>query len=404
MRFNMKCLLGVFVLVFLTSFFIRDGYSGEIRGVTKDTIKIGIVSPQTGPAADSGIPYGTGAKNYLRYISDAGGIHGKKIKTIVEDDRASIPLAITAFKKLVYKDEVMAIIGAGTTMGVTALFRSIEKEKMPVMAFSLATNVVKPQKRYVFIPGSTYNCMMRVLCDYIMNDLPIKKPRIAMVIADHEAGHQDFNSFVERVEQYGIKIADKEILNFGAVEATTQILNIKRAKVDYIVMGGSIVQNCNVLLRGLKKYRLSLPVFGSYATCTENLVEVAGKAAKNYSGVNVFASWYENTPGVKLMREITEKHKTGEEKLFRSRLYTMGWVCAVIFAEGMKRAGRNLDGEALVCAIESFRDFDSGELTAPLTYGKNKRYGSDYCKLYKANVEKKILEPITGWRKPVELK
>ncbi|MEW6614306.1 MAG: ABC transporter substrate-binding protein [Thermodesulfobacteriota bacterium] len=399
-----ECVLSVFVLIFFTFLFVSDGYSAETRGVTKDTIKIGIMMSQTGSLADTGIPYTTGAKNYFRYLNDSGGINGRKVNVLVEDDRYAIPAAIAAFKKFVYKDEIMAMMGAGGTAPVTALFKSIEKEKMPTIAISLAESIVNPHKRYMFIAGSTYREQMGIILDYLMNDLPIKKPRIAFVYPDHQAGYQDLKPFEERTEKYGIKLADKEVLNFGAMEATAQVLNIKKAKVDYIVIGGSIVQNANVLLRELRKFGISTPVYGSFGTCTENLVEVAGEAAKNFYGVNTFSSWYEDAPGVKFMRKITEKYKTGEDRLFRSRFNTQGWLCAIIFAEGMKRAGKNLDGEALIDNIETLKDFDSGGLTGLLTYGKNKHYGSEYWKLYKANVEKKIMEPLTDWRKPLELK
>jgi branched-chain amino acid transport system substrate-binding protein len=380
------------------------GYSKEVRGVTDDTIKIGVMMGQTGPTADSGIPYAAAAQNYFRYINEAGGVHGRKVKVLVEDERYSIPIAIAAFKKLVYKDEILALLGAGGTTPVVALYRSIEKEKVPTLPVSLAESNIKPQKRYIFIPGGTYNEMMYVLCDYIMNDLPFKKPRIAVVVPDHEAGRQDFNSFVERLEQYGIKLADKEIVNFGAIEATTQVLAIKKANVDCIVIGGSVVQNCNVLLRELKKYSLAMPVLGSWATCTEYLVEVARDAAKNYYGTTKFASWYDEGTGVKLMREITKKYKTSEQKLFTGRLYTAGWFTSMVAAEGMKRAGRDLGVETYVGGIESMRNFDSGGISAPITYGENNHYGNKSWKVYKANVEKKILEPVTDWRDPKQLK
>jgi len=380
MKFNMKCLLTVFVLVFLISFFIRDGYSGEPRGVTKDTIKIGLMFSQTGPAAESGIPYAAAAKNYFRYINDAGGIHGRKVNLLIEDDRYSIPIAIAAFKKFVFKDKIMALLAVGGSAPATALFKSIQKEKMPSLPISNAESMIKPHKSYMFITGPTYSVDMEVILDYLMNDLPIKKPRIAYVYPDNQLGHQCLKPLEARAKKYGIELADKEVVNFGAMEATTQVLHIKRAKIDYIVMSG-IGQTGNVFLRELRKFRLSIPVYGYYGMTTEQLVEVAGEAARNYNGVNAFCSWYEDTPGIKIMRKITKKYKTSEDRLFRSRLYTIGWVGAMIFAEGMKRAGRNLDGEALINAIESFRDFDSGGITGPITYGKNKHYGNEHTKV-----------------------
>jgi ABC-type branched-subunit amino acid transport system substrate-binding protein len=171
-------------LIFFTFLFVSDGYSAEARGVTRDTIKIGIMMSQTGSLADTGIPYTTGAKNYFRHLNDSGGINGRKINVLVEDDRYAIPAAIAAFKKLVYKDEIMAMMGAGGTAPITALFRSIEKEKMPTIAISLAESMVNPHKRYIFVAGATYREQMEVILDYLMNDLPIKKPRIAFVYPD----------------------------------------------------------------------------------------------------------------------------------------------------------------------------------------------------------------------------
>ncbi|MFH1626014.1 MAG: ABC transporter substrate-binding protein, partial [Pseudomonadota bacterium] len=132
------------IMVFLFCFLVQQGHSGEIRGVTKDTIKIGIMFSQTGVAADAGIPYTAAARNYFRYINEMGGIRGRKIKSIVEDDRYSIPIALAAFKKLVYKDEVLALMAVGGTVPITALYRSIEKEKMPSFGVSMVETSVKP--------------------------------------------------------------------------------------------------------------------------------------------------------------------------------------------------------------------------------------------------------------------
>ena len=66
----------------------------------------------TGPIADVWIPISLGAKAFLNKLNDEGGVHGRKIKYIIEDDRYSIPLALSGFKNLVHRDEIFAIQGA----------------------------------------------------------------------------------------------------------------------------------------------------------------------------------------------------------------------------------------------------------------------------------------------------
>ncbi|MDY7030985.1 MAG: ABC transporter substrate-binding protein, partial [Thermodesulfobacteriota bacterium] len=93
-------------MVFLWS---ADGHCESARGVTDDTIKVGAVIAMTGPGAGTLFPYQEAFKNYFRYVNEQGGIHGRKVKLIVEDDRFTIPASIAAYKKLLYKDSVLAI-------------------------------------------------------------------------------------------------------------------------------------------------------------------------------------------------------------------------------------------------------------------------------------------------------
>lgn len=81
----------------------------------------------------------------------------------------------------------------------------------------------------------------------------------------------------------------------------------------------------------------------------------------------------------------------------------MGWMSTMIMAEAMKRAGRELDGESFINAMETIKDFGGDGIGSPITYTPTSHKGSDYCRLYKADVEKGLLISVTGWRKPLPL-
>ena len=115
-------LLKVIFLVSIVTLIAGEQVHGkETIGVTGDTIKLGAIYDLTGPGATDWIHLGGGFKLFFEYINDQGGINGRKVKLIIEDDHFNIPAALAGFKKLVYKDKVLAFWGAGTTGATLAL-------------------------------------------------------------------------------------------------------------------------------------------------------------------------------------------------------------------------------------------------------------------------------------------
>ena len=110
---NMKNVV-FWIITILTSIFFIDNAIGEAmeaKGVTDNSIKIGVILDQTGPATGVTIPITQAMRTYARHVNDHGGVHERKLKMCVEDDRYSIPPALAAFKKLAYRDRVFTLMG-----------------------------------------------------------------------------------------------------------------------------------------------------------------------------------------------------------------------------------------------------------------------------------------------------
>ena len=154
---------------FLLLFLILSGgdllYGSEVRGVTKDTIKMGVMLDVTGPAAADMAPILSGIRNCYRYVNEKGGVNGRMIKLLVEDDRYSIPMSLAGFKKLVFKDKVLHIAGPTSSHGTSALLPLFEKEKMPMMAYTASDEITKSYKRYAFTLSSDYEDQTAVTID-----------------------------------------------------------------------------------------------------------------------------------------------------------------------------------------------------------------------------------------------
>ena len=162
-----KQIIIIVLFAALLSLMPFQGYAEKNRGVTGNLVKVGLLTDLTGPAAPTTVHLAAGVRNYFRDINDMGGISGRKIKLLVEDDRYSIPLAVAGFKKLVCRDKIFALLGIAQGGAPAALSKSIEKERVPYIASPLNASLINPLKRHVFIPTPLYSDSLNAGIDYL---------------------------------------------------------------------------------------------------------------------------------------------------------------------------------------------------------------------------------------------
>ncbi|MFH1626228.1 MAG: ABC transporter substrate-binding protein, partial [Pseudomonadota bacterium] len=201
----------------------------------------------------------------------------------------------------------------------------------------------------------------------------------------------------ETLKPLGIKFHE-EYVSPAAIDATSQVMNARRAKANYVILGGS-AGTAICFLRDARKIGYKPRFIGTLFSNSEAIIETAGKAAEDYICDNPFALWGDKSKGVQELMRITERYLPGKRQTVD---YTVGWVKSLVLAEGMKRAGESLDSESLVEGIESMKNFDTGGLSGLLTYGANDHKGGDYTRFLKADLKKKTFIPITEWRKSAD--
>lgn len=374
----------------------------EGRGVTKDTIQVGMILVKTGPVAALGLPEGWGVQDTFNEVNGSGGINGRKINFIWEDDQFKTPLAISAFNKLIFRDKVLSIVTGGGTPQTIALFDLIDKHQVVNIPNALADEMFMPHRPYVFILGATYETQIELMFDYIMNDLKAKNPRIAVVYAETEFGKKGLEAARKRAAQYGVKLVSELVLNIGSVDASSEVLSLKKDNVEYVVTC-NLVPPIITFLKTAEKYDYWPTTFGINWSCDDMVVRACKTAAKNYIGVNCVGGWEDDSPGMKRVRELAKKNDRDPSKMLTS-LYTMGVAVGTIYAEGMKRAGQDLTPESFKKGLETLKDFDTGGIVPPVTYTPESHAPTKVSRLYRAAPDKGVMVPITDWRTPKELK
>jgi branched-chain amino acid transport system substrate-binding protein len=384
-----------FILSVLTSAGAQD-----LRGIKPDAINIGIITDTTGVVADYGRHLLMGVSDYLKHINEKGGIHGRKINLVHEDDQYKIPLAIASFEKLVTKDEVLAILHCGGTPQTMALLPKIEKEKVPVIPPGMLVPMYNPYKRYVFSYGSTYSNQIEVLIDYMVNDLKIKAPKTGIVYWPVEWAKEGLKASKDRLKAYGVDPVGEIELPMGAVDASSQVLSMKRAGAEYVIIF-TLAPGIINFIKTAEKFDY-FPTYLTFTWCADDsILKAVGKGAKTYYAGNMFGVWNDDSPGGKEMREIAQKYGSSPKL---PTLYIQGFTTTSIVVEGLRRAGKNVTVEKFVDALETLKDFDCGGMLSPMTYTPTLHKPSDYSKIVKADIEKSIFIPVTKWVTPRAVK
>ena len=372
----------------------------DLRGITSDSVKVGIITDTTGVVADYGRHLLMGVSDYIKYINEKGGIHGRKLNLIHEDDQYKIPLAIASFEKLVTKDEVLAILHCGGTPQTMALLPKIEKEKVPVIPPGMLVPMYTPYKRYVFSYGSTYSNQIEVLIDYVVNDLKVKAPKTGIVHWPVEWAKEGAKASKDRLKTYGVEPVGEIELPMGAVDASSQVLSMKRAGAEYVIIF-TLAPGIINFIKTAEKFDY-FPTYLTFTWCADDsILKAVGKAAKIYYAGSMFGVWNDDSPGGKELREIAQKYGSSPKL---PTLYIQGYTTTAIMVEGLKRAGKNLTVEKFVDALETLKDFDCGGMLSPMTYTPSIHKPSDYSKIVKADIEKLVFIPVTKWVKPREAK
>lgn len=392
------------MLLFLLSLCLFWGgpplsYGDKVVGVTDTTIKIGLMGDLTGPTADAWIPLSQGAKAFFKMVNDQGGIHGRKIKFILEDDRYSIPIALSCFKKLVFRDRIFVLQAASGVGHTAALIPLVEREKIPLIAANTERRFYYPARKYIFCGMPWYSDQAKLVLKYIFNDLKLKDPTLALLYPDVASGKDTRDTLRESVKAYPVKKYEETVISLGGVDFTSEILTLKKLRPDFIYMHG-FVANTAAVVKAAKRFKIDTPILVNQYGCADEVLKMTGKAAEGLMAINCFGVWDDTSPGVNKLRRAALRHNPDIPR--RSAFFFNGWLAAMLFYNGFDNAGRNLTRESYLEGLESIRNLDTQGICGFVSFSPNDHKAIDNHRFYKADTGIKRFVPISGWRSPTE--
>ncbi|MET0427019.1 MAG: ABC transporter substrate-binding protein [Microvirga sp.] len=350
-------------------------------GVYANRIDWGVLMDLSGPTSASQSVWVAGLQDHLKKVNEAGGVNGRRVNVLAEDNRFNAATDRIAFEKLVGQTPVIAISGMGTSASQVALAPTIKAGKVPIVGtYTSTTALSEPVTPMVYNGFCGYKQMAQAGVGYLVEKLNLKAPKV-ITVAIESAGGKEYHDFVAAaVAKYG-GTAQHVTLKVTAADVTPQILEIMAQKPDFITVYG--VSNTAILtMKGLQQYGLKIPTFGITYLGAPNVFKAMGpEAGANYNFISCFTpGGADDSAGNVDMSAYADKVGRGAMK--EDINYVAGWVTGQMIAEALQRTGSSPSRATLVETLSKGFTVDSKGLAAPITYTPQNNTGPVVFKMF----------------------
>jgi branched-chain amino acid transport system substrate-binding protein len=325
------------------------GALAQSQGITANEIVIGTIQDLSGPVA----AYGKQARNGLQMradeINEAGGIRGRKLRLIVEDNGYDPKKALLAAQKLVTGDKVFAILShIGTAPNMAAMPIQFEKNVINFMPLTGAREMFDPFNKLKFALVPPYYDQMRVILPPMIKDKGYK--RVGILYQDDEFGLEVLRGTEAALKVVNLPLAEKTSFKRGATDFSSQVAKLKAAECDLVVMGTIIRETVGAMAEA-RKIGFNPAFFGSAALYSHLIHALGGKAVEGLYGVNIVGHPYADEES-KPVAEWAARYKArfGEDPTVFS---VYGYATMDVFGKAADKAGTNLTTEAFINAMET---------------------------------------------------
>jgi branched-chain amino acid transport system substrate-binding protein len=348
--------------LFMTVAALQAGQA-QVPGVTADTIKIGSFGALTGP----GYLYGKLPMNGIEVVFDqvnaAGGINGRKLELVREDDRCDPAAAIGAVKKLIHEDKVFAMIGGGCSNATFAAREALDEAKIPVVIMaSVHDGITTPVSPNIFSVALTSTIESQAQLEFAIAQ---GAKRIAVISMRDAWGRARYTPLMEAFQKKGIKPVLDEEMAPDANDATAQVLRLKAANADAVLIV-LYPKPAAIFMRDAQKLGFKPLAVGQTGIADPAAFEdqVGSPGATASFRTISMVRYTPEDPAVDKWRKAIETKFPGD-RLSVFNLFGIG--AAQVMVEGLKRAGPDLTREKLVAALNGMTDFQTDVYGAGIT-------------------------------------
>ena len=330
------------------------------QGITDDEILVGSSLALGGHAGYLGTQTLHGALAFIQHVNAKGGIHGRRIRVIAYDDGYDPPRCVTNTQKLIVQDKVFALfcyVGTPTTVKILPL---AEEARIPVVGMFTGANALRePLNRYLINVRASYYQETGAAVKHLVESMKLDK--IAVFYQYDAYGFDGLKGTEIALRPYGLVPVATGTYIRGTLNVEEGLRKIMAAQAQAVVMIGTY-EPCAKFIR-LAIERQFTPVFYNVSFVgADELARLLGQVDEKIIVTQVVPPPEVSDSNKKLWGaqeyvELLRRYYPLDRPNFVS---LEGYINAKVLVEGLERAGRQLNRETFIDAIESIHELDLG--------------------------------------------
>ena len=284
------------------------GTSGTSGGDAAAPIKIGAIVSLTGTYASLGGPEKNTLDMEVKRINDAGGVNGRKIEVVIEDDGTDEAKAVAASSKLIDQDKVVALIGATGTGQTMAVRGNVDRAGIPQVSMAGGSAVTAVFDPLVFQTPWPNRVVLPFELSY-MKSHGITK---IGVISDTGGFGKDGLAVAQaEASKAGITIVENQPFNVGDTGMTTQLTKIKGSSAQAILLISSGAEAATVM-KNAQQLGIKMPIYGTHGNARVEFIKGAGSASEGFlfaaGKILIPESWGTSTDEYKVSKDFVDRY------------------------------------------------------------------------------------------------
>jgi branched-chain amino acid transport system substrate-binding protein len=351
--------------------------AAEQQGVTKTEILVGSIQDLSGPLAGYGKQLRNGMQLRAEEANEQGGIHGRKIKLVVEDDGYDPKKSVLAAQKLVNQEKIFIMAGhLGTAQNLAAMPVQFEKNVVNFFPLTAAREMYEPLHRLKYSFAAPYFDQIRITLPKMVKDKNVKK--VCTIYQDDDFGLEVQRGTEAGLKAAGMELTEKTSFKRGSTDFSSQVAKMKAAGCELVVLGTIIRETIGTI--GESRKTGFNPIFlASSAAYTDLIHKLGGKAMDGLFATMTVANPYldDASPGIRFWA-AKYKTKFNEDPAVFS---AYGYLVMDSFIAAAQKTGPNLTSDNFVKTMDSMSFSDQLFGSAPSSYTATKRLGSDASRM-----------------------
>ena len=326
-----------------------------------EPIKLGTVL-RLSIGADDGIPGRRGVEMAVDEVNKAGGINGRKVELIVEDEKDSPAEAVNAVKKLIEVNKVPAIVGPMTSGDMMAAGKIANDAKVVEISPTATTPQLSGYGAYLYRGCSRIDKQAEVLTDYVAKTW--KPKTVAIFFSNEPYGKGCAGLFSKFFEKHGIKVVATESFNRGARDFKSELTKIKAANPDMLFIPGYTPETAPAAAQA-RQLGMTQKILGVYGDMNPAYIKLAGKAAEGHVIGGEYDENY-NTPKNQAFKKNYEELVKKNNDPYNIMFAALHYDATSMLLEGMKKNGPTAEG--IKKFLDEVKDFDG--VTGKLSFNQ----------------------------------